>query len=93
MDNNFNIALTVTKSTHQVVIQILHDNWDSFYEVGVVRSILDFDFGIDTRDAKAVCYCQPAYGVCETKIVIEHITQLEDKRLYYTLEVSFTSRY
>ena len=40
--------------------------------------MLDFEFFIDTGDAKAVCCRQPTYGVHEAKIMIKHITQLED---------------
>ena len=40
--------------------------------------MLNFEFFIDTGDAKDVCCRQPTYGVREAKNMIKHITQLED---------------
>ena len=62
------------------VIQIIHDNWDSFYEVRTARPMIDFEFYIDTGDAKAVCCRQPTYGIHKGKIMTEHISQLENNK-------------
>ena len=39
--------------------------------------MLDFEFCINTGNAKAVCCRQPTYGVHEEHIMTEHIAQLE----------------
>ena len=39
--------------------------------------MLGFEFCIDTRDTKAVCYRQPTYGVHEANIMSDHISQIE----------------
>ena len=54
-DDNFNIASTVFDSIHQAVIQIIHNNWISFCEIEISLPMLDFEFCIDTGNAKAVC--------------------------------------
>ena len=73
-DNNFNIASIVSDSTRQVVIQIIHDNWDSFCEVGIAPPMFDFEFCIDTGRAKAVCCRQSVYCIHEGKIMTEQIS-------------------
>ena len=79
-DENFNIVSTVSDSTRHVVIQIIYNNWDSFCEVGVAQPMLDFEFYIDTGNAKAVCSHQPTYSVHETKIITYYITKLENNK-------------
>jgi len=41
----------------------------------------DFEFYIDTNDAKAIYYRQPTYGVHDAKIIAYHISQLESNGL------------
>ena len=78
LDNNFNIGSTIDDSTRNAVIQIIKDNWDSFCEVGAARPMLDFEFCIDTGDAKPTCCRQPKYGVHEGKIMSKQISDLEN---------------
>ena len=78
LDNNFNIGSTTDESNRNAVIQIIKDNWDSFCEVGAARPMLDFEFCIDTGDAKPTCCRQPKYGVHEGKIMSKQISDLEN---------------
>ena len=55
LDPNFNIGFMIEDFTHKAVQQIIKDNWDSVCEVGVARPMLDFEFYIDTGNAKATC--------------------------------------
>ena len=44
LDDQFNIGSTTDDFIHRAILQIIEDNWDSFYEVEASRAI------------KAVCY-------------------------------------
>ena len=78
LDDNFNIDSMTNNFTHQAVLQITKDNCDSLCDVGASRSILDFEFCIDTGVTKAISCRQPNYGVHEAKIMSRHISQLEN---------------
>ena len=80
LDDNFNIDSLTDDFTRNAVLQIIKDNWDSFCEVGVARSILDFEFCIGTRNSKAICCRQPKYGVHEAKIMSKQISDLEHNK-------------
>ena len=77
MDDNFNIDSLIEDFTRNAVLQIIKDNWDYFCEVGAVRPMPDFEFCIDTENAKAICCCQPKYGVHEANIMSKQISDLE----------------
>ena len=77
LDDNFNISSMTGDSTRKAVLQIIKDNWDSFCEVGAVWPMLDFEFCINTGNAKAICCHQPKYGVHEEKIMSKQISDLE----------------
>ena len=63
--------------TRRVGLQIIHDNWNFFCQVGSTRLMLDIKFCINTWDIKAVCCRHLTYGVHDAKIVVDHISQLE----------------
>ena len=65
IENIFVIDSRTNDSIRRSVLQIKHDNWDSFYQVGIKRLMLNFEFCIDTRDAKAVC-CRHVPSLGET---------------------------
>ena len=76
LEDKFIIDFTTDDFTRRAVLQIIHDNWDSFIQLRATRPMLDFEFVIDTGDAKAVCYRQPTYGVYEANIMVDYISQL-----------------
>ena len=42
-------------NTHQVILQIIYDSWNSFREVGSVRPMFDFEFYNDSGDTNVMC--------------------------------------
>ena len=63
------------------IIDIIHDNWDSFCERRISRPMLDFEFCINTGNSPPFCCRQPVYGFHESKIVTKLITDLETSKL------------
>ena len=45
---------------------------------GTHRSILGYEFGIDTGGAKPVCCRKPSYGPHESKIIMAQVEQLKN---------------
>ena len=50
--------------------------WDCFCKRGAKRTILDYEFSIDTGASKAVYCCRPLYGLHEKLIIMEQINAL-----------------
>ena len=63
------------------IIDIIHDNWDSFCERRISRPMLDFEFCINTSNSPPFCCRQPVYGFYESKIVTKRIADLETSKL------------
>ena len=60
------------------IITIVKKYWDCFCKRGVRRTILGFEFGIDTGDAAPVSCSNQSYGYYEAKIIMEQIQALLD---------------
>jgi hypothetical protein len=45
--------------------------WDVFYEAGVGKTVLGFEFAIDTGGSQPVCCRKTSYGPHESKIILE----------------------
>ena len=58
------------------ITQTIKDYWDCFVTVGAKRTILGYEFGIDTAGAKPVCCRKPLYGHYESKVILEQVRQL-----------------
>ena len=50
--------------------------WDCFCEEGARRTILGYEFAIDTGDAKPVCCRRPNYGPYEAEIIMKQLRAL-----------------
>ena len=59
------------------VINIIHNNWDSFCKRGVSRPMFDFEFCINTGNSPPVCCQQPVYSFHESKIIKKTVADLE----------------
>ena len=51
---NVNIDSMTDNFTRQYFLQIIKDSWDYFCEVGASQSMLDFEFCINTGNAKTI---------------------------------------
>ena len=55
----------ITKNT---IIDTVQNYWNCFIKKGAKRTILGYEFGINTSGAKLVCCRKPSYGLYESKI-------------------------
>ena len=51
LQRNFQMGKDVDVTLRQSILAIVHDNWDSFYERGVSRPMLDFEFCLNTSNS------------------------------------------
>ena len=62
--------------TRAAITDIITEYWDCFIKEGAKRTILGYEFGIDSGGSKPVCCRKPSYGPYESKVIMEQITQL-----------------
>ena len=67
----------IPASIRDKIIQSIKDFWDCFATEGVRRTIIGYEFAIDTGTCKPVCCRKPAYGPHEAKIIMEQIKNLQ----------------
>ena len=71
----------VDNAIRHKIINIIQDNWDSFWERGGSRPMLDFGFCIDVGNSPPVCCRQPVYSFHESRIMTKLIADLEANKL------------
>ena len=64
------------KETEIAITNMVKNYWDCFVTAGAKRTILGYEFGIDTAGAKPVCCRKPLYGHYESKVILEQVQQL-----------------
>ena len=67
---------TVDKETRNSVTSIVKEFQDCFIKEGAKRTILGYEFGIDTGGVQPVCCRKLSNGPYESKVIMEQITQL-----------------
>ena len=77
LTTNLKIGSDASPEIKAQIITIIKDNWDAFFEAGVRRPILGFQFCIDTGASEPVCCQQPSYGPHESKIIQQQINALK----------------
>ena len=60
----------------EAVTTVVKNYWDCFITAGAKRTILGYEFGIDTSGAKPVCCRKPSYGPYESKVILQQVHQL-----------------
>ena len=60
-----------------ILKKIVTSFWDCFATEGIRRTILGYEFAIDTGDATPVCCKKPHHGPHESKIIQKHIRVLQ----------------
>ena len=71
------ICKNVDDPTRDDIIQIIQKYWDCFCKEGARRTILGYEFGIDTGDSKPVCCKKTTYGPYKSKIIMEQVQKLQ----------------
>ena len=75
LDKDLKLSPSICDQSKQGVVAVIKKYWDCFVTVGAKRTILGYEFGIDTSGAKPVCCRKPSYGPYESKVIM---SQLED---------------
>ena len=70
------IGASVTSPIQQRLLEIVKTYWDCFATKGARRTIIGYEFGIDTGSAKPACCPKPQYGYHESNIIMEQVTTL-----------------
>ena len=76
LDKHFKIGEHVSATNKQRVLTLIKRYWDCFCKEGAKRTILGYEFSIDTGGSQPVCTKQTQYGPHETKIIMEQIQAL-----------------
>ena len=58
-------------ATRGKIEMMVQQYWDVFYEAGVSKTVLGFEFAIDTGGSQPGCCRKPSYGPHESKIILE----------------------
>ena len=62
---------SVDASIRVTLTSIVKEYWDCFIKTGAKRTVLGYEFGIDTCGEKTVCCRKPSYGPNETKVIMQ----------------------
>jgi len=76
LQSHIKIGKTVTAHTSDTITNLVIKYWDCFCEEGARRTIFDYEFAIDTGNAKPVCCRKQPYGPHEAVIIMKHIHDL-----------------
>ena len=76
LDKDLRFGSAVDSATRAAVTNIIKKYWDCFVKNGAKRTIIGYEFGIDTSGAKPVCCRKPSYGPYESKIIMSQIEDL-----------------
>jgi hypothetical protein len=70
-DKHIRIGAHVALATRGKIEMMAQKYWDVFYEAGVSKTVLGFEFAIDTGGSQPVCCRKPSYGPHKSKIILE----------------------
>jgi hypothetical protein len=65
------IGDSVDPATCDTIESLVMKYWDVFYKAGVCKTILGFEFAIDTGGSQPVCCRKPNYGPHESAIILK----------------------
>ena len=74
--NDLKLHESLDDNTRAAITRIVKEYWDCFAKSGAKRTILGYEFGIDTGGATPVCCRQPSYGPYESRIIMKQVEQL-----------------
>lgn len=77
LTDNLKYGTAASQDDIDAVIEIIKQYWDCFCGDGTRRTILGYEFAIDTGSATPVCCRKPQYGPHESKIIMESIDALK----------------
>ena len=74
--DNLNIGKNVSATNKSAIVDLIIKYWDCFCMVGARRTILDYEFAIDTGSSPPICCRRPKYGPHEKPIIMDQINSL-----------------
>ena len=76
LEADLRMGTGVDKETKEEIVNIIKKYWDCFCKEGAKRTVIGYEFGIDTGNAKPVCCRKPSYGPYEAEIIMTFVRQL-----------------
>jgi hypothetical protein len=74
---NFKHGTAASSEDIQAIVTIIQQYWDCFCNDGAKRTILGYEFAIDTGNHTPVCCKKPQYGPHESRIIMDNIETLK----------------
>jgi hypothetical protein len=69
-NKHLRIGTNVDHVTRGRIEMMVQKYWDVFYKAGACKTVLGFEFAIDTGRSQPVCCRKPSYGPHESKIIL-----------------------
>ena len=76
LTKHIRLNTTISSDIQNRVIDIVKQYWDCFCADGAKRTILSYEFSVDTGNAKPVCCKKPQYGPYESNIIMKQVKTL-----------------
>ena len=76
LNKSLNIGALASPEVKKEIIAIIQRHWDCFCDEGSHRTILGYEFAIDTGDHTPICCKKPCYGFHESKVMMQQIHTL-----------------
>ena len=80
LESDLGVDPTIDAESKATITAIIKEYWDCLVKDGTKRTILDYEFGIDTGSANPVCCKKPSYGPYELKVIMTQVNQLLGKK-------------
>ena len=76
LEKGLKIGKTVSNTNTRAIWSLIVKYWDCFCAEGAKRTILDYEFAIDTGVSSHISCCKLAYDPHEARIIMEQIFSL-----------------
>ena len=76
LESDLSFDLTIYKESKDITTSIIKEYCDCFVKDGAKRTILGYDFGINTGGAKPACCKNPLYDPYKSKIIMTQFNQI-----------------
>ena len=76
LEKHFKLGASATPESKSKILRLVQKYWDCFCKRGARRTIIGYEFGVDTGASKPVCCRVRQYGHHESRIMMEQIEAL-----------------
>ena len=73
LEQGLRISPRVSPDTRTRIITLIQKYWDCFAKIGCRRTIIGYEFAIDTGSSPPVCCRKPQYGPRESAVIMEQL--------------------